>query len=98
LDVVPVEMGDEGQAAERNGLVDEGLAVIAQPGAEIEDDRLATLGLDHDTRRVAAIASAVRARTGSRTPYSEEGHVEHLKQRSPHSANMRPSGRAKAEQ
>src|SRR5690606_1249553 len=75
LHVVPVEVRDQRVAPEAavGGL---GGAQEAEPGAEVEDDRLVARLLDGDARRVAAVALVRLARARCRPADAEEGHVQ----------------------
>jgi len=79
LDVVPVDVRDEGGTDERRRGI-ERLAPEAQAGAEIEDDRFMAGGLESDARRVAAVAAIGVTWTRRGSPDAEEADVE---QRSP---------------
>jgi hypothetical protein len=77
LDVVPVDVGDEGVTLEGavGGL---GLAEEPQAGAQVEDDRRPAGALDRDAGGVAAVAAVGIARTGGRTSDSPERDVDHV--------------------
>ena len=75
LDVVPVEVGDEGVGHE--GLVRRaGLAEVAQARAEVEQDRFVAGFGENDTRRVPAVAGRAVAGARGGTPHSVEGDVQ----------------------
>ncbi|CAA9230555.1 MAG: hypothetical protein AVDCRST_MAG20-1113 [uncultured Acidimicrobiales bacterium] len=75
LDVVPVEVGEEGRA--REGAVDRlRLAPEAQPGAEVEDDRRLPRHLERDAGRVAAVAHVPCSWARGRAPHAVERHVQ----------------------
>ena len=75
--MVPVEVGDERRAPERS--VDrEGLAPEAQPGAQVEHDRVHAGRLDRHTRRVPSVATVLLARARSRTSDPPEADVQQV--------------------
>ena len=77
LDVVPVEVGEQhaGAVAVEPALLGEVLAVVAQPGAEVEDDGIVTVGVDLHARRVPAVAVELVAVARSRSAHPPEGDV-----------------------
>ena len=75
--MVPVQVGDEHIDLAR--LVSERLAEHAEAGAAVEDDRIGALGLDRNTRGIAAIALQRRATTGGRTPDTVECDVDRVR-------------------
>ena len=79
LDVVPVEVGEEHRGVVPVGaaLGLERVAVVAQPGAEIEHDRVVSVTRDLDARGVPPIPVELVAVARSRSAYPPEVHVSH---------------------
>jgi len=71
LDVIPVEVRQQHRGAVAVGasVGGERVAVAAQPGTEIEDDRVVTFGRDFDARGVAPVAIELVAVARSRTAH-----------------------------
>ncbi len=77
LDVIPVEVGEQhrGAVAVEASLGGQRVAVVAQPGAEVEHDRVVAFGRDFDARGVAPVAVELVAVARSRTAHPPEVHV-----------------------
>ena len=76
LDVVPVEVADQGCGPEGAGTATLVHAVEPKAGTQIEDDRLTTGNVENHTRGVPPVAPIVITRARGRTPDSEERDVE----------------------
>src|SRR5690606_37882651 len=63
--------------AAEGAVVGQRLAVLAEAGAEVEDDRRLAMALDDDARGVAAVARVGRPRAWGGPPHSMERHVQH---------------------
>ncbi len=82
LDVVPVEVREQHRGAVRAGepvreqlaleALGDDVAVLADAGAEVEDQRLVALGLQRDARGVPAVALVPGAVTGRRPAHAIE--------------------------
>jgi hypothetical protein len=88
-DVIPVQVRQQhrGEVGRRHGIrfelgavvLGDDVAVLAQPGAEVEHHRLVARRLEGNTRRVAAVALVSACVAGSRAPHAVEGqpHPRH---------------------
>ena len=94
--VVEVQMGQQRRGvhggAERTHLPVQHVAVGAQPGAEVDDERIVPLNADHQAGGVAAIAAVAITRARARPPHAVERDVHPLNATPPRSSTFSAHG------